>query len=348
MQSVLKGSSGSMAASHVRCHPRAGGDAAAFGHLAIDDNTRDMPTHLRILDTDGSVDADTLAGAAAWASVTRVDLADLGPKLRLWSRRGNIEAARTHIAAAPDLRPSITFMGSGDFHHLAALLAERVAEPFTLLHFDNHPDWVRLAPRWHCGSWVNRVLALPNVQRVVTVGVCSDDLVDPGRKGGNLPALDSGRLALFPWQHAPSRVRRRINDGPGHTWQDGHVTWRNLAGMPLQDAIGAVLAAIPTEAIWITVDKDVLPEHEALTNWDQGQMPLAALLAMLRAAGQRKRMLGADICGEYSPPRHSNFLKRIEARMDQPIYAIDQQRIDANTRTDCALAHTLYDACAGT
>ena len=306
-----------------------------------------MPVHLRILDTDGSVDASALGAAAPWASAIRVDLRDLGSALRLWSRAGNIAAARARIAAAGDPRPSITFLGSGDFHHLAALLIERVAVPFTVLHFDNHPDWVRLAPRWHCGSWVNRVLALPNVQRVVTVGPCSDDLVDPGRKGGNLAALDSGRLALFPWQHEPSRLRRRIADGPGHAWRDGLVHWRNLGERQLEDAMSAVLDAIPTEAVWITIDKDVLPEHEALTNWDQGRMPLSALIAMLRAAGARKRVLGADICGEYSPPRHGNWLKRIEARLDQPArMATDQARIDDNIRTDCELARTLFEACA--
>lgn len=305
-------------------------------------------THLRILDTDGSVDEAALANVAPWASIARVGLRDLGPALRLWSRPRNIDAARARIAAA-DPRPSVTFMGSGDFHHLAALLAERVEEPFTLLHFDNHPDWVRLAPRWHCGAWVNRVLALPNVQRVVTAGPCSDDLADPWRKGGNLPALDSGRLALFPWQHGSSRVRRRIADGPGHAWRDGFIHWSNLADMPLREAIDTVLAAIPTDAIWITIDKDVLPEHEALTNWDQGRMPLATLLAMLRAAGQRKRVLGADICGEYSPPRHANWLKRIESRMDQPARdADDRQRIEDNMRTDCELARVLFDACNAT
>lgn len=308
-----------------------------------------MSVHLRILDTDDSVDVTTLSTAAPWASVTHVELRDLAPRLRLWSRRRAIDAARARIAAAPDPRPSITFMGSGDFHHLAALLAERVQERFTLLHFDNHPDWVRLAPRWHCGSWINRVLALPNIARVVTVGCCSDDLVNPGRKGGNLPALDEGRLALFPWQHEPSRVRRHLADGDGHHWRDGYIVWQNLAERSLQDAVDAVLAAIPTEAIWITIDKDVLPEHEALTNWDQGQVPFAALLAMLRGAGERKRLLGADICGEYSPPRHVNWLKRLEARIDQPVHdTIDQASIDANTRIDRELARTLFDACAAT
>ncbi|MGH8111985.1 MAG: hypothetical protein ACREPL_08655 [Rhodanobacteraceae bacterium] len=306
-----------------------------------------MSAGLRLLDTDGSVDADALAAAAPWSSITRIDLRDIGPALRLWSRRTNIDAARERIAAAPDPRPSVTFLGSGDFHHLAALLIERVSEPFSVLHFDNHPDWVRLAPRWHCGSWVNRVLALPQVQRVVTVGVCSDDLVSPGRKGGNLPALAAGRLALFPWQHEPSRARRRIADGPGHAWRDGYIHWRSLAAMPRADAAASVLDAVPTEAVWITIDKDVLPEHEALTNWDQGQMPLATLLAMLRAVGQRKRVLGTDVCGEYSPARHRNWLKRIEAHMDQPGRdATDRRRIDANMRADRELARTLFEACA--
>jgi hypothetical protein len=174
-------------------------------------------------------------------------------------------------------------------------------------------------------------------------------LVDPGRKGGNLPALDAGRLALFPWRHASSRVRRRIADGPGHTWRDGYIHWRNLADAPLPQAIDEVLAAVPTADVWITIDKDVLPEHEALTNWDQGQMPLAALLAMLRTVGQRKRVLGADVCGEYSPPRHANWLKRIESKMDQPGRdANDRRRIEDNIRTDCELARTLFDACNST
>jgi hypothetical protein len=308
-----------------------------------------MQVHLRILDTDDSVDTDTLTSAAPWASVTRVDLHDLGPALRLWSRRRNIGAARMRIGTAPDLRPSITFLGSGDFHHLAALLIERIPEPFTVLHFDNHPDWVRLAPRWHCGAWVNRVLDLPNVQRVVTIGPCSDDLVNPGRKGGNLPALDSGRLALFPWQHAPSRARRRIADGPGHAWREGRIHWRNLGERQLEDAVRLVLAAVPTSTVWITIDKDVLPKHEALTNWDQGRMPLAVLTAMLRAVGYHKSILGADICGGYSPPRHVNLLKRIESKLDQPVRTVaDQRRVDDNTHTDRELARTLFEACTTT
>lgn len=303
--------------------------------------------HLRILDTDGSVSVEALADAAPWASVVEVDLRDLGPALRLWSRRKTVAAARARIAAANDPRPSVTFMGSGDFHHLAALLIERIDEPVTVLHFDNHPDWVRLAPRWHCGSWINRVLELPRVQRVVTVGPCSDDLDNPGREGGNLAALDTGRLALFPWQHAPSKLRRRIADGPGHAWRGGALHWRNLAERQPDQAVQTILQAIPTEAVWITLDKDVLPEEAVLTNWDQGAMPLAAVLELIDAAGARKRVIGADVCGEYSPPRHANIFKRVEARLDQPSRGmVDTARLARNRQVNHALATALFAACA--
>src|SRR5262249_6558403 len=153
---------------------------------------------------------------------------------------------------------------------------EQCGEPVTLVHFDNHPDWVRWAPRWHCGSWVNRALELAPVHRVITLGPCSEDLDRPQLKGGNLAALGTGRIVLMPWRPAPSRVLGTIPDGRGHRREDGHLVWRNLAEHALADNVAAVLAAIDTDAIWLTIDKDVLGESEALTNWDQGQMPLEA------------------------------------------------------------------------
>lgn len=306
-----------------------------------------MSPNLRILDTDGSASANALIDAAPWASIVNIDLRDLAPALRLWSRRKTIQSARARIVAADDPRPSITFMGSGDFHHLAALLIERVDEPVTVLHIDNHPDWVWLAPRWHCGSWINRLLELPRVTRVVTVGPCSADLTNPARKGGNLAALDTGKLALFPWQHAPSKLKNRIADGPGHEWRDGALHWRNLAERQSSEAARAILQAIPTETVWITLDKDVLPEDEALTNWDQGRMPLSAVLALIDAVGAAKRVIGADVCGEYSHPAHTNLLKRAEARLDQPrLAAIDDAWLARNHEVNRVLAAALFAACA--
>ncbi|HJT97747.1 MAG TPA: hypothetical protein VJ696_05470, partial [Rhodanobacteraceae bacterium] len=209
---------------------------------------------------------------------------------------------------------------------------------------DNHPDFVRLAPRWHCGAWINRALELPRLARAITIGPCSDDLVDPGLKGGNLGALGSGRLVLFPWHHQPSRAWRRVADGPGHRWSRRFLHWRNLGESRRDEAVAAVLAAIPTDAVWISIDKDVLPENEVVTNWDQGSMPLDALLAFIRSIGASRRVIGADLCGEYARADGLGLVRRIEARLDQPHRAVDAAALAANERVNRALLAALAKA----
>ena len=291
--------------------------------------------HLQILDMDNSLAAQaSLRDVAPWTSVSTLPLRDLGPQLRLWSRDATMVQVRQRIAANATPGPVVSLLGSGDFHHLAVLLMEAAHEPVTVVHIDNHPDWVRLAPRWHCGSWVNQALRLPHVVKVVTIGPCSDDLVRPELKGGNLKALAAGRINLFPWQHAPSRVWRNVPDGPGHRYENGYLIWRNLAEVGIEQGLNVIMSQIGTDAVWLSIDKDVLPEAEALTNWDQGQMPLAAVLQVIAAVGASKRIVGADICGEFSPPRHRNLFKRWEARMDQPQRTMDATLLACNEQTN--------------
>jgi len=114
----------------------------------------------------------------------------------------------------------------------------------------------------------------------------------------------------------------------------------------LSEACGEIVAALPTEAVWITLDKDVLPEAEALTNWNQGRMPLHAVVELIRAVGARRRVLGADVCGEYSPPGHRNLFKWIESRMDQPRRAqVNRTELARNADVDRTLAAALFAAC---
>lgn len=276
--------------------------------------------HLEILDLDGTVHSHASEPSASrWQSVRVLDLRDLAAKLRLWSGGKAIAEARRRLQDAPaNPDPTVTLVGSGDYHHLTPLLLERAREPVTVIHFDNHPDWVRLAPRWHCGSWVNQALRSEQVARIVTIGPCSDDLVWPGLKGGNLPALASGRLRLFPWSHAPSRVLRQMRDGASYRCTSRQLVWNNLEAMSPEQAARTILSQIATDAIWLTIDKDVLPEYEVVSNWDQGRMPLRAVLELIEAIGSKHRIAGADICGEYATPQFSSALKRWEVRRDQP------------------------------
>jgi arginase family enzyme len=301
--------------------------------------------HLQILDLDGALNAQTsLHAVAPWDSISTIALLDLAPRLRLWSRERTMRAARARIHAQARAEPTLNLLGSGDFHHLAVLLMETAREPVTIVHIDNHPDWVRLAPRWHCGSWVNQALRLPQVRRVITLGVCSDDLVRPDLKGGNLPALADGRIVLLPWQHAPSRVLWRVADGLGHRYERGHLVWTNLAEIGVGKALDAIISRVETPAIWLSIDKDVLAESEALTNWDQGQMPLAALVQIIAAAGAQKRIVGADICGDFSATVHANWLKRWEAHRDQPQRVAAADKLARNEATNRELLVAIAQA----
>lgn len=277
---------------------------------------------LNILDLDHSLTAQApIARLLENGRARRLDLLDLGPKLRLWSSEKNYRHFSERLYqwlrdSSP--KPKIFFVGSGDYHHLTPAFLEDVPEAVSLIHFDNHPDWMHFAPRRHCGSWVNRALKLPNIKRIVTLGPCSDDLQNPQLKGGNLRALRRGDLQLFPWQHPPSRVWGRVGDGAGHRQQENLLHWRNLADLDWTEFLTQLIHSLPTEAIWITIDKDVLASEDAATNWDQGGMRLTHLLHALRTLAAGKRIIGIDVCGEFAAPAFDNAFKRWEAKTDQP------------------------------
>ena len=274
-----------------------------------------------------------------------VNLRDEERALRLWASGGRLRSLAARLAAMtlpPGRGPLVTFYGSGDYHHLATMLMAAIAEPFTVVHFDNHPDWVRVPATNNCGGWVNQALALPLVERLVTLGICSDDLVLPQIKFGNMAALASGRLEIHAWRARPSRVWGQIGDGAGHRRVGGHLVWACLVDQDWPAFLDGLVARLPTEAVWVTIDKDVLRHADAATNWDQGEMPLDALLTALKRLARAHRIVGVDVCGEYSPPRFSDPIKRIAAWFDRPkARHVPAETLARNDRTNQALIETL-------
>jgi len=106
---------------------------------------------MNILDLDHSLTQQApIALRLADGRAIRMDLLALGPKLRLWSTERNYQRFAKLLQERPRRaahRPEIFFVGSGDYHHLTPALLADLREPVTLVHFDNHPDWVRFAPR---------------------------------------------------------------------------------------------------------------------------------------------------------------------------------------------------------
>jgi hypothetical protein len=244
---------------------------------------------------------------------------DLGPAMRLWARASTLAALRRRLAevAAPAGESLLVFAGSGDFHHVTPLLIERAAalagEPLTVLHFDNHPDWVRHARGRHCGSWVGEAARLPGVAKVITIGVCSPDIGRKGSRRGDLALIGEGRLDLYAWQ-AP--------DGGGEVALEGR-SWPTIAALGEAAFVQLLAAEIPTRAIYVTIDKDVLAAGDAVTNWDQGHASVDFLAAAVQAAAAGRRVVGADVVGDWSAPVYgagplARVLKQGEAMLDQP------------------------------
>jgi arginase family enzyme len=253
-----------------------------------------------------------------------------GREVRLWSKQKNLHELGRDIArqqSRPGRGPQLCFLGSGDFHHVTALLLDTVLQrqtaPTTVVHFDNHPDWVNFDDGMHCGSWVNTALGMRNVAKVITIGVCSADLRCPERKGANLRWLSEGKLELYPYHHPPSRVKADYGSGASYRQDAGALHWKSISTIGEENFFDEMLSRIQTPTVYLTIDKDVLAIDDAVTNWDQGRMRLPYLLALISEIGRRHKIIGADVIGDYSVPSYAGSVwtkvaKKAEVLIDQP------------------------------
>lgn len=287
---------------------------------------------------------DALAGQSCLRGRTlasggcEVAVSDLGPALRLWSRPAALEAFRLRLrdALPAGAGPRLVFAGSGDFHHLTPCLLARALEvapgpPVTVVHVDNHPDWVRWERGLHCGSWVGAAARMAGVAKVVTLGVCSRDVARGRSRQGDLDLVSEGRLALFAYR----------SPGGGALEVRGR-SWPTIEALGLQAFLARLREEIATEAIYLTLDKDVLRPSDAATNWDQGLMSTGELLAILGVILAEHRLIGADVVGDWSAPTYggglaATFLKQAEAILDQPWRSPTAEALAANEAVNLSL-----------
>jgi arginase family enzyme len=294
---------------------------------------------LSVIDLDGAVSGHPPLSALIEAERAQtIPARDLAPRLRIVASRPALDelTRRLHSAPPPPGRGAdIVFYGSGDFHHLTTGLVARHPGPLTIVQVDNHPDWTRFPATMNCGAWVNRALELPQVEKVVTLGPCSDDLVWPEFKTANLAAIEAGRLAVFPWRHGPSTVMQRLGSSP--CWrQDGlKLHWTEIGHGDFARHVEAIIAAIPTRDVYVTIDKDALIAAEAVTNWDQGGMRLADIETLMRALAAARTIIGVDVCGDWSEPLFDDWFRRTLSFTDRArtIPPPDAHAINARTNS---------------
>ncbi len=274
-----------------------------------------------VLDLDGSLRAMERPG------LLRIDLTDWQERVRFGCTERDWRAFSAHLEALfPDVHGPV-LMGSGDFHHVSAFLIARQRRHANLhvLVCDNHPDNMRFPFGIHCGSWVAHVARMPHVARVDVIGICSPDVGCAHAWENHLGPLYRGRVrywtigAKLGWMRALGLrdAARNFDDAASLV----HALQRELSG-----------AHAP---LYLSIDKDVLSESVARTNWDQGRLLLDDLRAIIDAAAPRIK--GSDITGEVSIHRYRTRWKRWLSALDgQPDIAPDdlnrwqRQQIEVN------------------
>lgn len=223
----------------------------------------------------------------------------------------------------PRFKSSPTFLGSGDFHHLSSLLISQFSEQVSVIIFDHHPDWDILPPKFGCGSWVSRILEMPNVAKVVLLGISSDDISFPAIQSANLSGLKAGRLEIYPYDHPPTKVLlRKVPENVSIEIQPGllkrQIIWQELKNRDLKSFLRQLIQRLPTHKVYVSIDKDCLNSDYSMTNWEAGCLKLDELLLLLGLIKEELEIVGLDITGDYSPACFASRIKGFFSRLDHP------------------------------
>jgi arginase family enzyme len=307
------------------------------------------------IDLDGSIVGQPFMQKLLADRAARVIAAtDLAPRLRIVASRAARADLEKRIAAAMDphmhgARSSsrsshpvpIVFYGSGDFHHITVCLIERHVEPLSVVQIDNHPDWVTFPATLNCGSWVNHALKLPRVAQVVTLGPTGKDLEWPELKAGNLRAVVEGRLKIVPWRKTRSRVFGRYGDSACWRQRGRWLEWFDASTASRAEMLAQLVRDIPTNHVYVTIDKDALVATEATTNWDQGCMRLEDIESLVAMLAREKRLVGIDVCGDHSPPQFRDLFRRTLSYFDRARTEPTVQELAVNASTNARLLDRL-------
>ncbi len=254
------------------------------------------------IDLDGAWPKDALPGAAY------LDGREWGPHLRFSATRSGI---RDFYEFTRPQSARFTLYGSGDFHHLSALWVRQFEAPFTLISFDNHPDWDVRPPFWCCGTWINRALELPQVKRAVVWGCGNFELNWPNSLFANHRALRAGRLAVWPWTE-------RLN-------AKARLRWAGLTREDWRAKFADFVEKLRGERVYITVDLDCLCPEDATTNWENGLFTADDVAWALGQIGGQAEIVGGDVCGAKSTAKYARLKQRIESHLDHPkMPAVDE------------------------
>ena len=201
-----------------------------------------------------------------------------------------VTAIREQLAnAGIKTAEGIHFFDNGNYHYMSKIWTDMVQEPFSLVVFDHHPDMQ--APRFgdilSCGGWVKKALDENKfIDNVVIIGV-ADHLVDE---------------ILSEIASHPTGAR---NDTQNKVTFIRESEIISLSSLVSSKGITSTTGLNPechisrlSSNLYISIDKDVLPHSDIVTNWDQGTLRLEHMESIITEIAKGRRIIGVDICGE--------------------------------------------------
>lgn len=161
----------------------------------------------------------------------------------------------------------IHFIDSGNYHYVSKFWIDKIKEPFSLIVFDHHSDMqaARFNDMISCGCWIKVILDTnPYLRKVYIIGA----------KEESVNAI-------------PSQYRNRVK-------------FYNETELFQEDRRNQFILENTDHPLYISIDKDILNTTSAITNWDQGSLSLENLEKLLILILTKTRVIGVDVCGEYS------------------------------------------------
>jgi arginase family enzyme len=280
----------------------------------------------RVLDLDGSI-----LGQRKLLRLYRPTVYSLkhwGPRIRLGCSPGRFARFERKLArklgVQIDTEPHVTFVGSGDFHHVSLALLRRQAQPVNLLVIDNHPDWMRRIPFLHCGTWLHHAAQLPQVKQIFHVGG-DVDFDNYFQWLAPWQAIERGKIVVLPGI-------RRFRGWRWAKFGNDPLLWRSNAAAPyslppgrLKEFLRPFRRDLASRPLYISLDKDVMAANVAPVNWDSGYLTVLQTRAILEAflMAADGMVTGIDVVGDWSPVRLKGMFRRILHFTEHPALHVE-------------------------
>ena len=175
----------------------------------------------------------------------------------------------------------IHFIDSGNYHYLTTFFTDKIEFPYSLVLFDFHNDMQNAIfdNMISCGSWAKELLEKDkNLHQLFLIGPLQNtiDAIHVKNQNKVIPiSIETIQNSLNKKELITKALQQFDTDHP----------------------------------TYVSIDKDVLSEKYARTNWNQGQMSLGTLKHFLSFFMQKTQIIGIDICGENS--HNEPFYKKI-------------------------------------